>query len=879
MCGETGPRGAFAASAGINREKKMRITRMENRGTEGWAVFGGYWPRGEVRQESFCLTGENGEPVPLQSETAARWPDGSIKWSRHVARAERIGAWGELTPGKAEPPRGLTTEETETGWRLYGEGIELTVPKSGGSLAEHAVTRDGRVLESVRPVLRLCHVRETEEGSTAETKSLAAEIRCRRPECTGPLETVFCFDGVHPEQGREKMPFRIRMYIRADGELAFDDTFFYQGDPERDRLAGWGLRFETRLRGRPYQRQIRFLTDGAVYRDHPTQLFYWRKHLDPALLAAQQRGETVRETPELDALARDLPRWDRFAMVQDAAEHYRIRKKAWDGGCWLDGAQGRRAPGSMAVSDPGRTLSFHLRECWEKHPAGLEAECLSGETTACTVWFYSPQAEPFDFRHYDRRTYPNGNYEGFGYLLPDPESIAVTCRASVVSEGGYTADERLEALSERTRRPPVYLAPPEYYHAHRAFGYWSLPDRTTEAGRWIESQLDAAADFYAAEAEARGWYGLFNYGDLMHTYEACRHMWRWDVGGYAWDNTELAPTYWLWLQLLRTGDEKTWRLAEALSRHAADVDMYHFGPMKGLGSRHNVRHWGCPCKEPRVSMAGHHRPLYYLAGDRRAGDCMEDSLGAAEALGAMPWYRTEDGGVRLRSGPDWAALVSDWMTAYERTLEPVWRAKIEEGIRCLAQAPLGLTSGPEFRFDPRTGQLQYLGEQPGSMHLQACMGETEVWLETADMLENAELAEMTARNGMYFYLSEAEGLKRSGGLLKGRQFGSPVYSAEMQAWAARLAGDAGMARRIWNRLLALLYAEEKPEGFRKVPYGQRKDGTVLYEIPWITTNFTAQWCLKVIVTAGLIPEGRPETLAELNERLREDPPEYRMYGA
>jgi hypothetical protein len=167
----------------------------------------------------------------------------------------------------------------------------------------------------------------------------------------------------------------------------------------------------------------------------------------------------------------------------------------------------------------------------------------------------------------------------------------------------------------------------------------------------------------------------------------------------------------------------------------------------------------------------------------------------------------------------------------------------------------------------------------GSMHLQACMGETEVWLETADMLENASLAEMTARNGLFFYLSEKEALAQSGGLLSGRTFGSPVYSAEMQAWAARKSGDAAMARKIWKNLLSLLWSEEKPEGFRAVPYGRGQDGSPLVEIPWITTNFTAQWCLKAIVTAEFIPESRPETLAELNEWLRKDPPEYRMYGA
>ena len=35
------------------------------------------------------------------------------------------------------------------------------------------------------------------------------------------------------------------------------------------------------------------------------------------------------------------------------------------------------------------------------------------------------------------------------------------------------------------------------------------------------------------------------------------------------------------------------------------------------------------------------------------------------------------------------------------------------------------------------------------------------------------------------------------------------------------------------------------------------------EIPWISTNFTAQWCLKVIVCLDLIPAALPATLREL----------------
>ena len=118
----------------------------------------------------------------------------------------------------------------------------------------------------------------------------------------------------------------------------------------------------------------------------------------------------------------------------------------------------------------------------------------------------------------------------------------------------------------------------------------------------------------------------------MHTYDPIRHCWRYDMGGFAWQNTELVPTYWLWLYFLRTGREDVFTVAEAMSRHCSEVDFYHFGPMAGIGSRHNVRHWGCSCKEPRVSMAGHHRVYYYLTGDARIGDAMADAKDADLSL-------------------------------------------------------------------------------------------------------------------------------------------------------------------------------------------------------------------------------------------------------
>jgi hypothetical protein len=78
------------------------------------------------------------------------------------------------------------------------------------------------------------------------------------------------------------------------------------------------------------------------------------------------------------------------------------------------------------------------------------------------------------------------------------------------------------------------------------FGIWSLPDRTTAFQRSIEDQLDRAFAIYQKEVEQRHWYGFWDFGDVMHQHDAARHTWRYDIGGFAWDNSELGTDMWLW---------------------------------------------------------------------------------------------------------------------------------------------------------------------------------------------------------------------------------------------------------------------------------------------------------------------------------------------
>lgn len=183
--------------------------------------------------------------------------------------------------------------------------------------------------------------------------------------------------------------------------------------------------------------------------------------------------------------------------------------------------------------------------------------------------------------------------------------------------------------------------------------------------------MDQLFKFYQAEIQQRHWYGYWNYGDVMHTYDSIRHQWYYDMGGYAWQNTELVPNLWLWYSFLRKGRADIFKVAEAMARHTSEVDRYHFGKYAGLGSRHNVSHWGCGCKEARISMAGLQKYYYFLTTDDRMRDLLEETKDADLAIEQLDpmreFYGDDPHQTHARVGPDWAAFCSNWISQWERT--------------------------------------------------------------------------------------------------------------------------------------------------------------------------------------------------------------------
>ena len=491
-------------------------------------------------------------------------------------------------------------------------------------------------------------------------------------------------------------------------------------------------------------------------------------------------------------------------------------------------------------------------------------------------------AEAFDFRHYAQRGYNQVYYEGYDYKGGQPQGVSNTNELCIRLEDVLIpSDEALDNFALMLQEPLIYTAAPEFYHAHQVFGFWSLPSYETESERWLEDQLEKLFCFYKQEVEQRNWYGFYNYGDFMHSYDPVRHVWKYDMGGYGWDNTELVPTLWLWLYFMRSGRADVFKLAANLSRHSSEVDVYHAGPYKGLGSRHNVSHWGCPCKEARISMAYHHRYLYYLSGDRRLEEIFtevkdnERSLLAKDPLG--DFYDKEEMKLptHARSGPDWSSLCSNWLTYWEMTGHGSYRDKMLVGMADIKQAPLQLVSGPDFEFDPESYHLGYIGERTtGGTHLQICMGAPQIWYEMAYILEDKEWAKMLADYGRFYYLSKEEQQKASGGIIGDRDFSLPFMASGIAAYGAHYYKDAELARTTWRILLETLIQPGNREGFALRIAENKGNHARLEEIPMISTNFAAQFGLNAICALDMIREELPETLDEIEALIGTDKEDY-----
>lgn len=835
------------------------------------------WERGDrFGVEDLVLIDSADRVVPCDSRVLAYWPDGSVKWSGHSA-ALSAGLDEDLGQGVANVVDGRVTAGPSVG--VSEEDDCLVV--STQLLTARFPRRGDRIIDSIDAGGRTCcsgmrlvgeveNIRRGHRSTVRTRRVMGSAVRGAVIEGVGDHYCVVRLEGVHEVQKavgmRSWLPFVVRVYLNGASErIRLVHSFVFDGDPDVDFIAGLGIEVDVPLEGAAYNRHVRFGGADGLFAE-PIQLLWTRLYRDgEGRYPAQIRGDYIDLTDPSQARLRNLlsgqATWRGYRLVQECPDYFAIEKRTKEGCCWVRAHQGTRSTGVVAVVAEGGGFAAGLTDFWQKTPRSLGADNLVDDIAKMQLWFWSPEGPVMDLRHYDTEPHMWTAYEGFDEMRSEATGIANTNEVWFQPLSRPSETATLLDLAQVAQLPPVLICMPERYHATGAFGSWSLPNRETEERAALEDQLDAVEQFYRDEVEQRRWYGFWDYGDVMHTYDSERHQWRYDLGGFAWQNTELVPNLWLWYSFLRSGRSETFRFAAAMTRHTSEVDIFHAGPYRGLGSRHNVRHWGCSCKEARISSALLHRPFYYLTGDERVGEIMDEVARDVEdgliALDPAQTLVEADGApTHVRSGPDWAALCGNWLTLWERRRDLTALAAITSGVDSIAEAPHRLLSGPVFGYDPRTRKLIHLGDDNYSYHMVVVFGASELWIELAGLLGDKTLGDMFAEFGFAASMTEEGRSEYTGGAIGPGNFRRSMFYSRAIAYTASRKQDERLAEQAWELLLE---GESAPflDVRSEVANGPLTPST-FREIPGLSTNLASQWSLSVIECLELVPHGLAE---------------------
>ncbi|TDD36765.1 Tat pathway signal sequence domain protein, partial [Nonomuraea terrae] len=741
-----------------------------------------------------------------------------------------------------------------------------------GTLAR-SIARGGR--EIARDV-RLVSLRQREptpdEGGTVAREQATGVVEQVTVEQDGPVRAVVRLEGRHGDW----LPFTVRLYFYAGAEhVRIMHTFVWDGDPRRDFLAGLGLRADVVMRDEPHDRHIRLAGSQGFHTEAVRGLTGLRRDPGESARRAQVEGRAAGELhPEVASRLHLIPAWNDHTLDQGSADGYTLRKRTGEGHAWVTAPSGTRSAGYGYAGGASGGLAFGLRDFWRLHPARLDVRNAATGLATVTVWLWSPSAPAMDVRFYHdglgQDTFAEQlegleiTYEDYEPGFGDARGVARTHELGLRAHDGTPCAADLAAHAAALTEPGLLTCAPERVRAAGVFGVWDLPDRSTPAHAEIEDRLDFLFDLYVREREQRRWYGFWDYGDVMHTYDPDRHTWRYDVGGYAWDNSELSPDLWLWLQYLRTGRADVFRFAEAMTRHTGEVDVHHLGRWKGLGSRHNVQHWGCSCKQVRISNAAYRRFLHYLTADERTGDLLDELSAPEETFLVMDplrkvredVYTPDPSALSVGLGTDWGALAAAWLTRWERHGDERARDRLLGTMAGIGALPRGFLTG-EARLDLATGRFDTTRDAISVSHLSALFGLPEICAELIALDLGVPGFERAWLDYCRLYLAPPE---RQEAELGRRLSGISLVQAHsrLTAYAAARTGDAELAAWAWRKFFL-----DEGDQLNSNPLQREPDWRLtlvdgphvphpVHEAPFVGTNGAAQYGLAAIHNLALI---------------------------
>ncbi|KAI5365524.1 putative yetA-like protein [Septoria linicola] len=875
-------------------------------------TFGLPWSKGKHFPNSTQFSISGG--VDLESWATAYWTDGSYKWTAHAipetdSLLDEYMVTASSGATNSTKSAGLAITDSAEGVTVDTGKIKASFPKTGNIIVGSIETSGGKVVgQNGKLVLNsqsgVSADVESRGNSSIEYFNFESKIDNVTHSENSQTRALITVRGSHSVANGathiDWLPFILRFYLYANSDaIRVVHTLVFDGDSSTDFITGIGLRFDVPLEGEElYNRHIRIAgVDGGLLSEAVKGITGLRRDPGAQVRQAQFEGE---ETPTPDqwdprvgnATRRGwIPNWNDYSLSQLSPDGFKLKKRTQAGQSWVN-IQGSTRSGGLAYLG-GATqggLAVGLRNFWQHYPTGLDIRNAATDTGEITIWIYSPEAEPLDLRPYHDGlgldTYAKQldalevTYEDWEGGFDTPYGIARTNEFYIYAFDQTPARDHLSSLIEHTNNPPVLFADSEYIHETKALGTWWAPrsaDASSGLASRIESNLDFLASFYRNQVEQRRWYGIFDAGDIMHTYDTDRHQWRYDIGGYAWDNSELSPDLFFWPYFLRTGDADAYRFAEALTRHTGEVDSYHLGKWKGLGTRHGVQHWGDSAKQARISTAQYRKIFYFISGgDERVGELVQETLDTDKT------YETLDPNRKVRTdgfvpapgeratiglGTDWSGLAASWLLEWERRGPRAEEAKLKltNTLTSIVALKNGFVTGSGL-YNSTDGTLDPPPTDPDNegvvavSHLSGVFGLGEV---VAELIEHygddlPEGFEQTWLDYCYYYRAPAaEQQARYGGNWT-RTATLRQGHSRLLAYGYYRTGNESWAQRAWSEFEADGLNTTDP--WELTRFNGSEVLAPIDEVAWLSTNDAANYGLAAIVNLAYIPEFLPESL-------------------
>lgn len=642
--------------------KTVSIT-IENNKTGAPVTLGIPFPKGELYSvDNIRLLTAEGVEIPSQTTEVSSWgpTDDSIKWV-WVFFFSEVGSNYVLEYGKGVVPMEISEKIISSNNMREQGGIDVntgplsfTIQKKGNGFID-AVYLDSNENGTFEENELIGTSPEKNRGTFLDLLddsgidySKAFVERVLRGKGSGPMHSVFRIDGtyIYSREDNNISPFTIWLHTYAGKSyIKVLHTLTYTGVPDKhkqekgqhysilteneavlsedtaedlgwtqpnDQIAGSGIQLKYHL-DENIQVSIP-LNEGDWINDNAyTTLnkFSLNSKIPITLL---QKGPKKKKAQSLRSLYMNEP----DNKKEDSSGNDLVFKATVSKGS-ENLAISERAKGWMNISDGKRGVAIGIKNFLKEYPKGIEIDPVL-EVLTGSIW---PKANgPMSFER--QSTEADG-----GMLGNFAQGITKTTEF-IYYFHHKVSDEEVSQKMDYVIDNPVAHASPEWYTNSKVYG--NMAPTSTKYPEF-ENALQYRYHWWGYNQKHEPWYGIFNYGDGKSYFYNNRWI--------QWTNNEPTADFMLWTNFMRTGDLKSYNMAQAMSRHTMDVDNIHWPkkrifygdnndaidywnfkkepastPYLGIGRRHANEHWNA-LLSAHVWIQGW-IASYYISGDHRA---------------------------------------------------------------------------------------------------------------------------------------------------------------------------------------------------------------------------------------------------------------------